>query len=76
VLLCATWVQAATVVFPMKGHRRYCLARVHGDRTARRKSHPRRNTPPFNDNGDRPFLNRLGGTSWNGSLNSHGNIKP
>ena len=34
---------------------------------------PRGNTPPFNGNGDRPFLNRLNGTSWNGAL-SYGNI--
>jgi hypothetical protein len=30
---------------------------------------PRGNNPPFNGNGDLPFLNRLNGTSWNGSLN-------
>lgn len=29
---------------------------------------PRGNHPPFNGNGDAPFLNRLDGTSWNGSL--------
>ena len=34
---------------------------------------PRGNHPPFNGNGDRPFLNRLNGTTWNGSL-SYGNI--
>ena len=34
---------------------------------------PRGNNPPFNGNGDRPFLNRLDGTTWNGSL-SYGNI--
>jgi hypothetical protein len=34
---------------------------------------PRGNHPPFNGNGDRPFLNRLNGTAWNGSLN-YGNI--
>ena len=34
---------------------------------------PRGHTPPFNGNGDLPFLNRLNGTSWNGSLN-YGNI--
>jgi hypothetical protein len=33
----------------------------------------RGHTPPFNGNGDRPFLNRLNGTSWDGSL-SYGNI--
>ena len=33
----------------------------------------RGNHPPFNGNGDLPFLNRLNGTSWNGSLN-YGNI--
>jgi uncharacterized protein DUF4038/collagenase-like protein with putative collagen-binding domain len=34
---------------------------------------PRGNNPPYNGNGDRPFLNRLNGTAWNGSLN-YGNI--
>jgi hypothetical protein len=34
---------------------------------------PRGNRPPFNGNNDRPFLNRLNGTAWNGSL-SYGNI--
>ena len=34
---------------------------------------PRGNNPPFNGNGDRPFLNRLDGTAWNGSL-TYGNI--
>ena len=29
---------------------------------------PRGNHPPFNGNGDAPFLNRLDGTSWNGTL--------
>lgn len=29
---------------------------------------PRGNNPPFNGNGDLPFLNRLDGTSWNGSF--------
>src|SRR5262249_23069776 len=29
---------------------------------------PRGNNPPFNGNGDLPFLNRLNGTSWDGSL--------
>jgi hypothetical protein len=35
---------------------------------------PRGNAPPFNGNGDRPFLNRLNGTLWNGSLVGYGNI--
>src|SRR5256885_3050494 len=34
---------------------------------------PRGNNPPFNGNGDRPFLNRLDGATWNGSL-TYGNI--
>jgi hypothetical protein len=34
---------------------------------------PRGHNPPFNGNGDRPFLNRLNGTIWDGSLN-YGNI--
>jgi len=29
---------------------------------------PRRNQPPFNGNHDFPFLKRLNGTNWNGSL--------
>jgi hypothetical protein len=29
---------------------------------------PRGNHPPFNGNGDRPFLNQLNGTTWNGLL--------
>jgi hypothetical protein len=29
---------------------------------------PRGNNPPFNGNGDAPFLNRLDGSSWNGVL--------
>jgi hypothetical protein len=29
---------------------------------------PRGNNPPFDGNGDLPFLKRLNGTSWNGSL--------
>ena len=29
---------------------------------------PRGNRPPFGGNGDRPFLNRLNGTAWNGAL--------
>src|SRR5262245_36370196 len=29
---------------------------------------PRGNNPPFNGNGDAPFLNRLDGSSWNGTL--------
>jgi len=29
---------------------------------------PRGNHPPFNGNGDAPFLSRLDGTSWNGTL--------
>ena len=29
---------------------------------------PRGNHPPFNGNGDAPFLNRLDGSSWNGAL--------
>jgi len=33
---------------------------------------PRGKKPPFNGDGDRPFLNRLNGTIWNGSL-SYGN---
>jgi hypothetical protein len=35
---------------------------------------PRGNNPPFNGNGDRPFLNRLNGASWNGSLTGYGDI--
>jgi hypothetical protein len=35
---------------------------------------PRGNNPPFNGSGDRPFLNRLDGTTWNGSLTGYGNI--
>ena len=34
---------------------------------------PRGNRPPFNGNGDPPFLKRLNGTAWNGSL-SYGNV--
>ena len=34
---------------------------------------PRGNHPPFNGNGDRPFLNRLDGATWDGSL-TYGNI--
>ena len=34
---------------------------------------PRGNNPPFNGNGDAPFLRRLDGTSWNGAL-AYGNI--
>ena len=34
---------------------------------------PRGNNPPFNGNGDRPFLNRLDGATWDGSL-AYGNI--
>src|SRR5262245_60668956 len=34
---------------------------------------PRGNHPPFNSAGDRPFLNRLNGTAWNGVL-TYGNI--
>jgi hypothetical protein len=34
---------------------------------------PRGNHPPFNGSGDLPFLNRLDGIAWNGSLN-YGNI--
>jgi hypothetical protein len=34
---------------------------------------PRANNPPFNGNGDIPFLRRLNGTNWNGAL-SYGNI--
>ena len=34
---------------------------------------PRGNHPPFNGNGDLPFLNRLDGATWDGSL-SYGNI--
>src|SRR6266571_8571796 len=29
---------------------------------------PRGNNPPFNGNGDIPFLKRLNGSDWNGSL--------
>ena len=29
---------------------------------------PRGNNPPFNGNGDLPFLNRLDGATWDGSL--------
>ena len=29
---------------------------------------PRGNNPPFNGNGDAPFLKRLNGTAWNGKL--------
>ena len=36
---------------------------------------PRGNRPPFNGNGDRPFLNRLDGNAWNGSLAGYGNVK-
>ena len=31
---------------------------------------PAHNNPPFNGNGDQPFLNRLDGTSWNGVLST------
>jgi Protein of unknown function (DUF4038)/Putative collagen-binding domain of a collagenase len=31
---------------------------------------PRGNHPPFNGNGDAPFLNRLDGTSWDGALSN------
>jgi len=34
---------------------------------------PRGNHPPFNGSGDAPFLKRLNGTAWNGSI-SYGNI--
>ena len=34
---------------------------------------PGANNPPFNGNGDRPFLNRLDGATWDGSL-TYGNI--
>jgi hypothetical protein len=34
---------------------------------------PRGNNPPFNGNGDVPFLNRLDGATWDGSL-IYGNI--
>jgi Protein of unknown function (DUF4038)/Putative collagen-binding domain of a collagenase len=34
---------------------------------------PRGNNPPFNGNGDLPFLNRLDGATWDGSL-IYGNI--
>src|SRR5438105_3954186 len=34
---------------------------------------PRGNNPPFNGNGDLPFLNRLDGAIWDGSL-IYGNI--
>ena len=34
---------------------------------------PRGNNPPFNGNGDAPFLKRLNGTAWNGTL-SYENI--
>lgn len=110
VLLCTTWVHAATVVFPVKysSDKRYLTDqngtpfRIAGrtawfvlsvpvtayrtfiDDTAARgytaielhvvNHDPRGNNPPFNGNGDRPFLNRLGGTSWNGSLTGYGNI--
>ncbi len=33
----------------------------------------RGNNPPFNGNGERPFVNRLDGSAWNGSL-TYGNI--
>ena len=34
---------------------------------------PRGNNPPFNGNGDAPFLKRLDGATWNGAL-TYGNI--
>ena len=34
---------------------------------------PAGNNPPFNGNGDAPFLKRLDGTTWNGAL-TYGNI--
>ena len=35
---------------------------------------PRGNHPPFNGNGDLPFLQRLNGTLWDGSLTGYGDI--
>jgi hypothetical protein len=36
---------------------------------------PRGNHPPFDGNGDRPFLTRLDGRPWDGSLSRYGNIR-
>jgi hypothetical protein len=35
---------------------------------------PRGNHPPFDGNGDRPFVKRLDGREWNGSLSGYANI--